>query len=70
MFHRKQGNHTRMVLIQVRSAHGCEDVAFTPTGGLTLICSLKEEVVGRKVRGVAPVLNDVPKDLLWSAVVH
>lgn len=33
-FHRKQENHTTMVLIQVNSAHGCKDAAFTPEGGV------------------------------------
>lgn len=41
-----------------------------PRVELTLMYSLKEEVVGRKVHGVAPVLNDVLKELLWPAVVQ
>lgn len=41
-----------------------------PRVELTLLYSLKEEVVGRKVHGVAPVINDVLKELLLPAVVQ
>lgn len=39
-----------------------------PRVELTLIYSLKEEVVGGEVCGVAPVLNAMLKELPWPAV--